>query len=91
MFRKPEIQESLRRVLFIWAVRHPASGYVQGINDLSSILLIVFLQPYYDTDICAGDIEITESLNVAEADVYWCLTRILDGILDYFIPSTPGI
>lgn len=32
------------RILFIWAIRHPASGYVQGINDLVTPFFIVFLQ-----------------------------------------------
>jgi hypothetical protein len=36
----------LNRILFIWAVRHPASGYVQGINDLCAPLLLVFLSEY---------------------------------------------
>ena len=33
----------LTRVLFIWQFKHPASGYVQGINDLAAILMYVFL------------------------------------------------
>ena len=28
------MQRALERILYIWALRHPASGYVQGINDL---------------------------------------------------------
>eukprot|EP00939_MAST-03C_sp_MAST-3C-sp1_P001578 g1578.t1 len=31
------------RVLYIWALRHPASGYVQGINDLLTPFVLVFL------------------------------------------------
>lgn len=31
------------RILFIWAIRHPASGYVQGINDLVTPFFVVFL------------------------------------------------
>lgn len=34
------------RILFIWAVRHPASAYVQGINDLCAPLLLVFISEY---------------------------------------------
>lgn len=34
------------RILFIWAIRHPASAYVQGINDLCAPLLLVFLSEY---------------------------------------------
>ena len=38
------IQKLGRRVLFVWSIRHPACGYVQGINDLITPLLVVFAQ-----------------------------------------------
>lgn len=34
------------RILFIWAIRHPASGYVQGINDLVTPFFVVFLTEF---------------------------------------------
>lgn len=34
------------RILFVWSMRHPASGYVQGINDLAAPLILVFLTEY---------------------------------------------
>ncbi len=37
------IQKTILRVLFIWSMRHPASGYVQGFNDLISPFITVFL------------------------------------------------
>ncbi|KAI7298945.1 RabGAP/TBC, partial [Hortaea werneckii] len=36
-------QRSLERILYVWAIRHPASGYVQGINDLVTPFWQVFL------------------------------------------------
>ncbi len=36
-------------MLYIWACRHPASGYVQGINDLATPLVAVFLSEFYDS------------------------------------------
>jgi len=36
----------LTRVLYIWALHHPASGYVQGINDLLTPFIAVFLSEY---------------------------------------------
>ncbi|KAG5498647.1 hypothetical protein JKF63_02933 [Porcisia hertigi] len=30
----PRVQASVERILFIWSLRHPACGYVQGMNDL---------------------------------------------------------
>ncbi|CAJ1031727.1 putative Rab-GTPase-TBC domain containing protein [Leishmania utingensis] len=32
--RHPCVQGSIERILFIWSLRHPACGYVQGMNDL---------------------------------------------------------
>lgn len=41
-----ETQVSLRKILYLWAVRHPASGYVQGINDLCTPFFQIFLSNY---------------------------------------------
>ena len=43
IFEQVIVQELFERILFIWAIRHPASGYVQGINDLVTPFFIVFL------------------------------------------------
>lgn len=39
-------EQSLERILYVWAIRHPASGYVQGINDLVCPFFQVFLNAY---------------------------------------------
>lgn len=39
-------QRCLERILYVWAIRHPASGYVQGINDLVTPFWQVFLSAY---------------------------------------------
>lgn len=44
LFQQKLVQEMFERILFIWAIRHPASGYVQGINDLVTPFFIVFMQ-----------------------------------------------
>ncbi|KAB1262082.1 TBC1 domain family member 22B, partial [Camelus dromedarius] len=49
LFQQPLVQEVRKifeRILFIWAIRHPASGYVQGINDLVTPFFVVFLSEY---------------------------------------------
>jgi len=33
----------LIRILFAWTMRHPASAYVQGINDLAAPMVLVYL------------------------------------------------
>ena len=46
LFRHSIVQRALERILYIWALRHPASGYVQGINDLVTPFYFVFLSSH---------------------------------------------
>lgn len=88
-------QRSLERILYVWAVRHPASGYVQGINDLVTPFWQVFLGAYItDADIESGmdPGQLPKAvLDAVEADSFWCLTKLLDGIQDHYIVAQPGI
>jgi hypothetical protein len=97
-------QRSLERILYVWATRHPASGYVQGINDLVTPFFQVFLGAYIgeypsrswlmeDTDPELFDVgELEPSVLAAiEADSFWCLSKLLDGIQDNYINQQPGI
>eukprot|EP00177_Eucheuma_denticulatum_P001443 GFKZ01002601.1.p1 GENE.GFKZ01002601.1~~GFKZ01002601.1.p1 ORF type:complete len:455 (+),score=41.21 GFKZ01002601.1:3499-4863(+) len=100
LFHIPEVRLSLERILYVWATRHPASGYVQGMNDLVTPFVFVFLSERAKAgtgneilgmkDLSAiSDSE--ESLANAEADAYWCLTALLNDIQDYYTFSQPGI
>ncbi|KAF7554817.1 hypothetical protein G7046_g6716 [Stylonectria norvegica] len=88
-------QRSLERILYLWAVRHPASGYVQGINDLVTPFWQVFLGIYIgDPNIESGmdPGQLPKSvLDAVEADSFWCLTKLLDDIQDHYIVAQPGI
>ncbi|POS83264.1 RabGAP/TBC [Erysiphe pulchra] len=88
-------QRSLERILYVWAVRHPASGYVQGINDLVTPFWQVFLASYItDSDVETGmdPGQLPKAvLDAVEADSFWCLTKLLDGIQDNYIFAQPGI
>ncbi|EEY14410.1 GTPase-activating protein gyp1 [Verticillium alfalfae VaMs.102] len=88
-------QRSLERILYLWAVRHPASGYVQGINDLVSPFWQVFLgiyigDPNVESGMDPGQLP-KPVLDAVEADSFWCLTKLLDGIQDHYIVAQPGI
>ncbi|KAJ6443359.1 formate dehydrogenase (NAD+) [Purpureocillium lavendulum] len=88
-------QRSLERILYVWAVRHPASGYVQGINDLVTPFWQVFLGLYIadnniETGMDPGQLP-KSVLDAVEADSFWCLTKLLDGIQDHYIVAQPGI
>ena len=88
-------QRSLERILYLWAIRHPASGYVQGINDLVTPFWQVFLGTYI-TDFNIGEGMDPGQLpkpvlDAVEADSFWCLTKLLEGIQDNYIYAQPGI
>ena len=74
LFRNDRIKRILNRLLYVWAMRHPASSYVQGINDLATPLLAVFLADYFDgtVDVLDGQVmnELSdEQLDELEADI----------------------
>lgn len=86
-------QRSLERILYVWAIRHPTSGYVQGINDLVTPFFQVFLGGYIDSEPSLFDPALLSptALNALEADCFWCLSKLLDGIQDNYISGQPGI
>nr|XP_023423107.1 TBC1 domain family member 22A isoform X4 [Cavia porcellus] len=91
---QPKVTEIFERILFIWAIRHPASGYVQGINDLVTPFFVVFICEYTEED----DVDLldvsrvpAELLRNVEADTYWCVSKLLDGIQDNYTFAQPGI
>lgn len=43
LFHQQHVQRCLERLLFVWAVRHPATGYVQGMDDLATSFFVIFL------------------------------------------------
>ncbi|CAO2821808.1 unnamed protein product [Amaranthus hypochondriacus] len=92
-FQQPAVQKSLERILYTWAIRHPASGYVQGINDLVTPFLVVFLSEHLE-----GSVDTWSTLDLSEekvaeveADCYWCLSKLLDGMQDHYTFAQPGI
>ena len=75
------------------AIRHPASGYVQGINDLVTPFLVVFLSEYLDGSVDSWSVSdlSTDQISTVEADCYWCLSKLLDGMQDHYTFAQPGI
>lgn len=94
-FQQEPIQRMMERVLYIWSIRHPASGYVQGMNDLLTPLLLVAMQPYATDkgNALRCDVATLSSRQIkeVEADAYWSLTKLLDGIQDHYTFSQPGL
>ncbi|KAE8665115.1 Detected protein of confused Function [Hibiscus syriacus] len=92
-FQQAQVQKSMERILYTWAIRHPASGYVQGINDLVTPFLVVFLSEYFGGSIDSWSMSDMpfEKISDIEADCYWCLSKLLDGMKDHYTFAQPGI
>ena len=95
LFHNDRVRRCLSRLLYIWAMRHPASSYVQGINDLATPLIAVFMSGYFEGKDCLdgevmGDVT-DQMLDEIEADTYWCLTNLLAGIQDHYTSDQPGM
>lgn len=95
LFQQQTVQQMFERILYIWAIRHPASGYVQGINDLVTPFYVVFLQEIIPNNepfetFCVDTLT-QEQRDIIEADSFWCLSKFLDGIQDNYVFAQLGI
>lgn len=97
LFQQECVQQIFERLLFVWAVRHPASGYVQGINDLVTPFFIVYLSAHLNQEerekiecfeVSGLEAQVRDEI---EADTFWCLTNLLDGIQDNYTFAQPGV
>ncbi|KAL3115814.1 hypothetical protein niasHT_007819 [Heterodera trifolii] len=95
LFQQKKVQEIFERVLYIWAIRHPASGYVQGINDLVTPFFIVFLSEFIPDEMDMGTFDLAHlsraQVEIVEADSFWCVSALLDTIQDNYTFAQPGI
>ncbi|XP_070997838.1 TBC1 domain family member 22A isoform X2 [Oncorhynchus clarkii lewisi] len=93
LFQQASVQEIFERILFIWAIRHPASGYVQGINDLVTPFFVVYVFEYIKEEVENFDVSSLQeaALRNIEADSFWCMSKLLDGIQDNYTFAQPGI
>ncbi|VDP93213.1 unnamed protein product [Echinostoma caproni] len=97
LYRRPDMLAMFERILFIWSMRHPGSGYVQGINDLLTPFFVVFLSEYIRVDLnTSGELSLqydlpAEHSDSVEADVFWCTSHLLDTIQDNYTFAQPGI
>ena len=100
LFQNERVQFMLTRVLYIWSLRHPASGYVQGFNDLCIPFFIVyFLEKFpnknIDTILKLNNEEFKilteETLIELETTIYYSLTKLLDRIQTNYTHNQPGI
>jgi hypothetical protein len=95
LFQQTVVQEMFEKILFIWAIRHPASGYVQGMNDLVTPFFVVFLEEVLSPDVEVETFDVSTlpevQRNNIEADSYWCMSKFLDSIQVNYIFAQTGI
>ncbi|CAO1623702.1 unnamed protein product [Sympodiomycopsis kandeliae] len=101
LWQRSSTQRALERLLYVWAIRHHATGYVQGMSDLATPFFQVFLSIYLNSHHPNGNLVKVEGYDIAhlpvevriaiEADTYWCLGKLLDGIQENYIFAQPGI
>jgi len=97
IFQQETVQKIFERILYIYSIRHPASGYVQGMNDLVIPFFVVYLSEFIPND-SLSDLENFEVSSLAaeiihgvEADSFWSLNKLLDSIQDNYTFAQPGI
>lgn len=87
----------LTRMLYVWHMRHPASGYVQGMCDLVNPFLIVFLSEYIPLNPEKMEFEVSikilkeETLLAIEADMYWCTSKMLEYVITNYTAGFGGL
>jgi hypothetical protein len=100
LFSLTKIREMMLRLLYVWSMRHPASGYVQGLNDLVTPFFVIFLSQWKNNgdidqvlDLNEDDLQELgdETLMVIEADSYWCFTKMMDRIQTNYTHNQPGL
>ena len=100
LFQNNKVQYMLTRILYIWSLRHPASGYVQGFNDLCVPFFIVYILEKFpekniDTILELNNEEFKtlseEILDELETIIYYSLTKLLDRIQTNYTINQPGI
>ena len=75
LYNRPDAQEIFERILYIWAIRHPASGYVQGINDLVTPFFLVFLEEYCADGKEVSELDVGKALTAEQVSILMCISR----------------
>lgn len=98
ILKDDRVKVLFEHVLFVWAIRHPASGYVQGMNDILSPFFVAFIAPFLQPltidEICKLENidQVSDGdLRTVEGDCFWCFSKLLDGIQDVFTKDQPGL
>lgn len=100
LFSLQKLRDMMLRLLYVWSIRHPASGYVQGLNDLCTPFFVIFLTHLRNAHDIESTLDLSEEglldlgeevLMLVEADSYWCFTKMMDRIQTNYTHNQPGL
>jgi hypothetical protein len=98
LLRSERVTFMFERILFIWGTRHPASGYVQGMNDLLHPFFFAFLIEHMESKELSAALALPNldpiseaAIAEIEADCFWCFSKLLEGLQDCFTKEQPGL
>lgn len=100
LFLNPTVQESLKRILFIWSCENRSIKYFQGLNDLCVAFFLTFLNSCFGP--CSDfnkEYQTNKNINSylkrflpsIEADTYWCLAKVMSGLQNDVVFSEGGL
>ncbi len=72
-------------------VKHPASGYVQGMNDLLAVFLVVLVDEVSEGDHVDVATLSDDVLDDVAADAYGLLNGVLESLDDHYVHRQPGL
>lgn len=102
IFHVDEVRNPMRRILYLFGMLHPNKNYVQGMNELISPILAVFLsdhlketkekgiENFLTREQLSGGVT-QRKLDDAEADAFWTFSLFVSCIEDNFTFGQPGI
>lgn len=95
------VRDVLRQCLLVFAVTKIDIGYVQGMNEIMALILIVVVSECFPNGEKSIDniakLETLpdqldrECLDCVEADVFWCFVALTDQVYDNYTIHQPGI
>ena len=102
IFHVPEVREPMKRILYLYGILNPKRNYVQGMNEILTPVIVVFLSSYLkevsekgvESFLNRGGIgkSLTdEELGHAEADAFWTFSLLVSSIEDNYTAEQSGI
>ena len=90
-WRAPGVSEHPTHWLIYAQVKHPASGYVQGMNDLLAVFLVVLVDEVSEGDHVDVATLSDDVLDDVAADAYGLLNGVLESLDDHYVHRQPGL